>query len=351
MALPPPSPTISTIIPTYRRPHQLRRAILSVLAQSYPHFQVCVYDNNSGDETEAVVGELARNDPRVLYVRHPSNIGAYANFQSGLDQLNTPLFSFLSDDDTLLPNFFETALAGFKQFPDAAFSVTDVVHVNKEGNIVRTALESWSSGYYAPPDGLIAILTNGHSEWTGILFRKSVIGTVGTLDFESGKFGDLDFTLRAAARCPFVVTKTPCAIFDLSTSQSRSPFPFDETWSGFQKMVANITGDQTLSPDVRNRAERTLVGAFESQMLASGLTYLSRGDPVDARKVADALLARFGGAVRYATLRALIAVHQRFPVARFAFGSLVDCRRRRLARQVQHNQRRHHGLALLLPPK
>ena len=33
-------PLITTIIPTYRRPKLLQRAIKSVLNQTYPHFQV-----------------------------------------------------------------------------------------------------------------------------------------------------------------------------------------------------------------------------------------------------------------------------------------------------------------------
>jgi glycosyltransferase involved in cell wall biosynthesis len=42
---------ITTIIPTFMRPQLLGRAIRSVLGQSYPHFEVHVYDNASGDET------------------------------------------------------------------------------------------------------------------------------------------------------------------------------------------------------------------------------------------------------------------------------------------------------------
>jgi len=52
-------PLITTIIPTYRRPKLLRRAIKSVLGQTFPHFQVCVYDNASGDETPDVVAEIS----------------------------------------------------------------------------------------------------------------------------------------------------------------------------------------------------------------------------------------------------------------------------------------------------
>ena len=60
-------PMITTIIPTYRRPKLLRRAILSVLNQTYTNIQVCVFDNASGDETALVVAELARMDNRVKY--------------------------------------------------------------------------------------------------------------------------------------------------------------------------------------------------------------------------------------------------------------------------------------------
>ena len=69
-------PLITTIIPTYRRPKLLRRAIMSVLNQTSPHFQICVYDNASGDETAAVVAEFSKNDPRVKYHCHTENIGA-----------------------------------------------------------------------------------------------------------------------------------------------------------------------------------------------------------------------------------------------------------------------------------
>ena len=80
-------PLITTIIPTYRRPNLLRRAIKSVLNQTYPHCQVCVCDNTSGDETANVVAKIAKKDPhpRVKYHCHPENIGAIKNFKYGLE--------------------------------------------------------------------------------------------------------------------------------------------------------------------------------------------------------------------------------------------------------------------------
>jgi|GEM_PF-4090006 len=98
-------PLITTIIPTYRRPKLLRRAISSVLNQTYPHFQVCVYDNASGDETASVVAELSKEDPRVKYHCHAENIGATENFIYGMEHVEIPFFTLLSDDDLIFPNF------------------------------------------------------------------------------------------------------------------------------------------------------------------------------------------------------------------------------------------------------
>src|SRR5713101_2056619 len=112
-------PQITAVIPTYRRPNLLRRAVESVLTQTYSNLRVTVFDNASGDETAEVVAELSERDPRVHYHSHPTNLGPVANFQAGMDAVGTPYFSFLSDDDLLLPSFYERALAGFHREPRA----------------------------------------------------------------------------------------------------------------------------------------------------------------------------------------------------------------------------------------
>jgi glycosyltransferase involved in cell wall biosynthesis len=55
-------------------------AIASILAQTYPDFELLIQDNASTDRTEAICGEYARRDPRVSYVRNPQNVGAIPNF-------------------------------------------------------------------------------------------------------------------------------------------------------------------------------------------------------------------------------------------------------------------------------
>lgn len=83
-------------------------ALRSALEQTYPNVEVVVCDNASTDGTEGFVSE--QRDSRLRYLRHPSNIGANANFNACLDQASGTYFLLLHDDDVLDPTFVERAM-------------------------------------------------------------------------------------------------------------------------------------------------------------------------------------------------------------------------------------------------
>lgn len=61
---------ITVAIPTYNRASFLRQTLAGIGAQQFPrdHFEVLVIDNNSTDETRAVVGEFASAQPAPRYI-------------------------------------------------------------------------------------------------------------------------------------------------------------------------------------------------------------------------------------------------------------------------------------------
>ena len=198
-------PLITTVIPTYRRPVWLRRAILSALQQSYPNILVQVCDNASDDETEEVVRRLAERDPRVLYHRHPTNIGSYNNFNYGIRSVKTPFFSLLSDDDMLLPDFYKRSLEAFTRFPEAMFAGTAAMVVDTDSNVLSEPLQVKEMKLNAPAEGLMGPkLQPIPWAWTGILFRTRVRDEIGLIETDAGPFADGSFVMHAAARFPFV---------------------------------------------------------------------------------------------------------------------------------------------------
>lgn len=264
-------PLITTIIPTYRRPEMLRRAVRSVVNQTYPHLQVCIYDNASGDETASVVAEMAKADHRIKYHRHAGNIGAVRNFAYGLERVDTPFFSFLSDDDVLLPEFFETAMQGFKNHPDAAFFSGSSIAITDRGEVLTVPLSHWPrEGYYTPPEGLLRMLGGRHPAWTAVIFRREVIDYTGGLDLDVGAPVDLDFELRIAIRFPFVISKQPCGIFVRHESSFCATTDYRFVWPGWLKMIRNLAEDERVAPDVRELVEQQLIGDMKRLLFTLG---------------------------------------------------------------------------------
>ena len=106
-------PTISLLMPVYDPPlHALRDAIESVLAQSYPHWELCVVDGSSRADVAELIALYARRDPRIRTRRLERNLGIAGNTNAAAE-LATGEFVLLFDhDDTIEPHtLFEVASA------------------------------------------------------------------------------------------------------------------------------------------------------------------------------------------------------------------------------------------------
>ena len=71
------NPELSIIIPTYNRGYLLRRAVESVLKQSFQDFEIIIIDDGSTDKTEEVVKSFSA--PNIKYIKFEKNKGAAAD--------------------------------------------------------------------------------------------------------------------------------------------------------------------------------------------------------------------------------------------------------------------------------
>src|ERR671911_2120937 len=107
---------VSVVIPCYNQAHFLGEAIESVLAQSYPRFEIIVVDDGSTDDTSKVAARY----PGVRYV-YQNNQGVSAARNSGLARSEGEYVVFLDADDRLLPEALETGLKCLEARPECAF--------------------------------------------------------------------------------------------------------------------------------------------------------------------------------------------------------------------------------------
>jgi glycosyltransferase involved in cell wall biosynthesis len=316
---------VTTVIPTYRRPQLLRRAIESALNQSRPDGKVSVFDDASGDETEAVVRAFTARDARVSYHPNSTNLGLVGNFRHALEQVETPYFSILSNDDMLLPGLYEAGLGALESNPDAAFASTQVIHVDDEERVIQLRFP-WHHGKYAPPQGLLRLIEWGAPAWAGIIFRSSLLAELGNLDPETGTLIDYDFQIRIAARKPYVVLSTPGAVFFHRRESISGDARLEGTWPAWLHLMKNLAQDDSVPPATRRQAEAMLVDQLVNRLYGVGVVSSRHGNFSDARQAADLLESGYNRRSMARRIRSLVSTFEKLPPLGRLHGKLSELR-------------------------
>jgi GT2 family glycosyltransferase len=182
----PGGPTISLLTPVYRPDMELlRRCIDSVRTQTYPHWELCLCDDASGDE--AVVRFLeaqAITDPRIRVAASETN-GGISAATNGAAHLATGAFLGLLDQDDELDHRALAHVAGaIADDPLVDLVYTDEDKLDEQGNRLHPYFKpDWS------PDLLLSNMYIGHLT----VMRRALFERVG--GFRSAFDGSQDYDL------------------------------------------------------------------------------------------------------------------------------------------------------------
>lgn len=98
------NPRFTVIIPTKDRAEFLQHTLRTCMMQDYDNLKIIVSDDCSIDNTEEVVREASRIDPRITYYKNSTAVGMKNNFEFALEQVEPGYVIALGSDDGLLPN-------------------------------------------------------------------------------------------------------------------------------------------------------------------------------------------------------------------------------------------------------
>lgn len=95
---------ISIIVPVYNVELYLDKCIQSILAQSYPNFELLLIDDGSSDGSKEICDKYAKLDSRIR-VFHRINGGVSSARNAGLEKAKGDWIAFIDADDWVFPNF------------------------------------------------------------------------------------------------------------------------------------------------------------------------------------------------------------------------------------------------------
>lgn len=104
-------------MPLYNKAPYVRKAVESVVEQTFPGWELVVVDDCSTDGSVAVVEQIT--DPRIKIVRSEKNSGVSAARNRGVSESTAPWICFLDADDWWEPYFLEEMAGLIERHPNA----------------------------------------------------------------------------------------------------------------------------------------------------------------------------------------------------------------------------------------
>ncbi len=146
--------TVSTVIPTHKRPALLRAALTTAVRESEPGDEVIVVDDGGEAETKAVVDAFG---PPVRYLTTATpHSGAGAARNVGIQAALGDLVAFLDDDDEWMPGKLGWQRAVMEAFPQVLFLFSDFGSIEASGQRVdEGGLISWREHALRPWDAIL----------------------------------------------------------------------------------------------------------------------------------------------------------------------------------------------------
>jgi glycosyltransferase involved in cell wall biosynthesis len=195
-------PMVSVILPTYNRGLEIKRAIDSVLKQSYRDFELIVVDDGSTDATDLLLEEYIAHG--FIRYHRQDNRGVAEARNLGVDVSNGRYIAFCDADDVWLPKKLERQMPLFDH---------DTVLVFSNAYIADAALNTKFIAYDVvhPCAGFAyeRLLQNNFLVTSSVIVRKASL----TERFRGVTASDWRMWLQVAKKGRFAYTEEPLVIY------------------------------------------------------------------------------------------------------------------------------------------
>ncbi|MBU0759562.1 MAG: glycosyltransferase family 2 protein [Candidatus Omnitrophica bacterium] len=211
---------ISVIIPTFNRERFLKKAIGSVLSQTYQDVELVIVDDGSTDRTKEIAlsycvertascenaRRVTHNAVRYIY---QSNKGPAAARNTGIKNSTKPFIAFLDSDDWWDADKLAVQLDAMLDEPDYTVSHTDETWYRGERLLNQKKKHKKQHGYIF--DKCLSLCAVSMST---VMIKRGLFYDIGFFDESLPCCEDYDFWLRASARNKFLFIEKALTLKD-----------------------------------------------------------------------------------------------------------------------------------------
>jgi len=312
----PCAPTVSVIVPTYRRPDALRKCLGGLRAQTSRASEVLVALREDDAQSPMIVAEATQDLPEARPVMTPRP-GVVAAMQAGLDASQGDIVAIIDDDAVPRPDWLDRIVRALAERSDAAgVGGKDVTHVGGQtiaGEAHRVGVVQWFGRHIGNhhigvgPPRCVDVLKGVNCAYRGRLlksmgFDHRLRGQGAQVHWEMC----LGLALRKAGwkliyDPAIIVDHYPAQRYDADQREGFSyEARFDEAHNETLALLAY------LPPAARGVfcAWSVLIGTRATPGLVQWARFALRGNPVIGRRLRATLAGRLAGRRTWRTTRA-----------------------------------------------
>jgi len=180
------APRVSVVLPTYNHLRFLPKAVESVLAQTFPDFELVIVNDGSTDGTQEYLETL--KDPRI-HIIGQENKHLPEALNAGFRTARGELLTWISADNYCAPAFLEAFVAALDANPDAGLAYSDFANIDENDRITKVTR-------CADMDYRCVLLKFQETGMASFMYRRACMEEVGLYDPALKGAEDWDMWLR-----------------------------------------------------------------------------------------------------------------------------------------------------------
>jgi len=271
-------PLVTAIIPSYNRPKRTRRAIRSVVNQSYEQIELIVVDDNSTPPVEETICDEYTELTDFRLIVHEKNRGANAARNTGIEAASGEYIAFLDSDDEWTESKIEKQIIQFQSAKTTTGAVyTGVRQVNEDGET-----NSVDCPEKAGEITRNLLLWNFIGTFSCVMVRSSVFDSINQLDERFPSWQDWEFYLRISKEHDFGTVPEPLVVrHNDNTDQISSQYrqKCEQTFPLFREKFERLAASFGMLFTRKWRAYLSYhmaLSAFRNQKYTEGRKWLCR---------------------------------------------------------------------------
>lgn len=192
-------PLVSIVFPTRNRAHLLHEAVLRILQQTYPHFELIIVDDGSTDRTAEVIEEIKKetNDDRIRFVHFETHQGGAQARNAAIHVAKGKYITSQDDDDEWEPTYLERQVNNLENLPEEyGMSYVSYWRILPNGKKVLMPPKN-----FHPKEGNLwggDIMYKNYCPFQAGMIRRSVLEKVGLVCEHINSLYDWEMWLRIA---------------------------------------------------------------------------------------------------------------------------------------------------------